>query len=194
MMTYTKNTGCSYTQSRLPKGFTLIELLVVVLIIGILAAVALPQYQKAVLKSRFAGVVSNASAIARSLEIYYLANGTYPTSLEDIDMEISGCTTSATYISCAGEIYYYYHLDYNSGKTSTFISGFLKNKLGLAYLHYTQNNTQYPDRASKQWCWADSGNGTANQLCQAMRGTPDGTEDWHGEYTKSWLWNMYKLP
>ena len=75
-------------------GFTLIELLVVVLIIGILAAVALPQYEKAVLKARYTEVQSVVSAAKKAAESYYMANGSYPQYWDDMDVDFPGCTSS----------------------------------------------------------------------------------------------------
>jgi len=71
------------------KAFTLLELLVVVLIIGILAAIALPQYNKAIEKAKVAEGVNVIKTVARAADVYYLSNGNYPDKFADLDVEIS---------------------------------------------------------------------------------------------------------
>ena len=74
-------------------GFTLIELLVVVLIIGILAAVALPQYQLAVEKARATEALANINALIKAENVYKLANGSPTTNFDKLDINLPATTT-----------------------------------------------------------------------------------------------------
>ena len=81
-------------------GFTLIELLIVVLIIGILSAVALPQYRKAVFRARMTEVLVNWDIIKKAAQIAgmneYYGGGTYlPKVLQAAGLDLNGGTWEA---------------------------------------------------------------------------------------------------
>jgi prepilin-type N-terminal cleavage/methylation domain-containing protein len=79
------------------KGFTLIELLVVVLIIGILAAIALPQYNAAVAYSRVAEALTFIKTLNQAQEIHHLTTGEYTINADNLDISLpSGFTLCAS--------------------------------------------------------------------------------------------------
>lgn len=144
------------------KGFTLIELLVVVLIIGILAAVALPQYQKAVEKARLTTYMPLVRALYNAEEAYLLANGEYTTDLEALPIKVSDCridrsTTTGVY-ACGKNtigIYDFSFIQYHNDD--------------IAYLHYlkdSESDADIPRKRGEVWCWAKTE--MYRNICQSL--------------------------
>ena len=98
------------------KAFTLIELLVVVLIIGILAAIALPQYTLAVEKSRAAEAMANIATIKQQMQLYIMENGlpTHTVLYEDF-ASVDLCGGEWNYSSCETKNFNYYLVIQESG-------------------------------------------------------------------------------
>ena len=149
------------------KAFTLIELLVVVLIIGILSAIALPQYQTAVDKAHYSTMMAAVRALKNEQELYYLANGKYATDIT----ELSGAFPA----ECNSD-------GSNCGKFklqlgSNYVFGaLLSSKVGIrnAFILWHEHLSSI---AGGMECYAYNDDGErGRKLCKSMGGVLRGTE------------------
>lgn len=175
------------------QGFTLMEMLATILIIGILAAIALPEYKTAVYNSRLSGVMTNVKSIANSLELYYLSMGKYPDDgLTNLDIGIGGCTITNEVYNCAKGTVYAFGISDDEKP----VGGFLGEKQGLAYIQYLKEEPTVAKRNQRE-CWADSSNELANRVCLNLDGVQQGTSTWRSEAANNHtnaIWNVYILP
>ena len=159
-------------------AFTLIELLVVVLIVGILAAIAVPQYQIAVWKSRLTAILPLMNALKDSQERYFLEHGKYASVLTDLDMQFPGnCEPWKNMWFCGDE----YMIDnaVRNGEslgyiTMKFCPGITDhntcqdNRL-LSLVFYYKNktsSTSYPDYVGQIRCYSDTSQG--KKICKVL--------------------------
>ncbi len=182
--------------SRKVDGFTLIELLVVVLIIGILAAIALPQYRVAVGKAQLAKIIPLVNAGKTALDMYYLANGSYPpdsnTTDFGFDIDMPNCTLGPGRAGTTGGIKcpdgsYYDLLDYGAFNSAGWYQPYQ-----VGYMVWLEHSAHPNERR----CLAVTANAVANKICKSMGGTQISgeTHRYFKETTGNGAITVYKLP
>ncbi|MBP5616197.1 MAG: prepilin-type N-terminal cleavage/methylation domain-containing protein [Elusimicrobiaceae bacterium] len=164
------------------QGFTLIELLVVVVIIGVLSAIALPQYQTAVERSRATEALTLMNAIQTSAERYHAQHETWPTTAGQLDVDIPQRATCATSVP-AGFGGKNFCIGFSGTDTGAFvITADRVNSEGTATPHAYQlatsvraeNNGTYTATRS---CEPKTGDSDATDTCNAIAGGADKISD-----------------
>ena len=144
------------------KAFTLVELLVVVLIIGILAAIAVPQYQLAVDKTHLSKLQIQVKSIKSAFESYYLAHNEYPSSFATLDIDFPSTLQKKSYSDTEFYIFPDYYCGIGKGNTG---SGPIiycgMNDYSFAY-HYDYN-------LKYNICVAANENERAQRVCKSLK-------------------------
>ena len=183
-----KNTG---------KGFTLLELLIVVLIIGILAAIALPQYQKIVNKTKFAKLQSTAISLRDAYNEYVLLHGESTKNFSDLSITLpdefqltldhynTTCMTNSD-MSCCLQKYYY-------GSSSNYKEGYIVcyNK-EMDYGYYESLFSREGEPINGKYCIAKVDDTKAGDFC-AILGTYNKFSSLFANTNSATVYLFYKM-
>ncbi len=158
------------------KAFTLIELLVVVFIIGILAVVTLPQYQKSVQKSHYTQLITAAKAIKDSAERYYQENGSYMKSWDELDIDFPFTTEcSSVDLLCSRRFGGALRMDLNASNIVGVSHG---TSDAAAFIYYAIWFDHSGVRSGSRECWARDEK--AESFCRTLGVESDNPSQYSG--------------